>query len=111
LSFVFYGQKKFHSKETQGGYSVQETRIVDQRTQSFLHDNARPHSAAAIVNLLNSWGWKILPHPPYSPDLAPLDFHLFPKMKKHIRGQRFHSNEDAENKVKKWLHAQDAFFL
>jgi histone-lysine N-methyltransferase SETMAR len=35
-----------------------------------LHDNARPHSAAATVNLLNSWGWEILPHPPYSPDLA-----------------------------------------
>jgi hypothetical protein len=41
-----------------------------------LHDNARPHSAAAAVNLLKSWGWEILPHPPYSPDLAPSDFHL-----------------------------------
>jgi transposase len=44
------------------------------------------NSAAATVNLLNSWGWEILPHPPYSPDLAPLDFHLtFPKMKKHLK--------------------------
>jgi transposase len=42
-----------------------------------LHDNARPHSAAATVNLLNSWGWEILPHPSYSPDLAPSDIHLF----------------------------------
>jgi hypothetical protein len=46
-----------------------------------LHDNARPHSAAAAVNLLNSWGSEILPHPPYNPDLAPSDFHLFPKIK------------------------------
>jgi transposase len=61
---------------------------------------------AATANLPNSWGWEILPHPPYSPDLASSDFHLFPKMKKHLRGQRFHSNE-----VKKWLCAQDAFFL
>jgi hypothetical protein len=75
-----------------------------------LHKNARPHSAAATVNLLNSWGWEILPYPPYSPDLAPSDFHLFPKMKKHLRGQRFHSNEDVQNEVKKWLHAQDAPF-
>jgi transposase len=52
-----------------------------------LHDNARPHSAATTVNLLNSYGWKILPHPPYSPDLAPSEIHLFPKMKKHLRGQ------------------------
>jgi hypothetical protein len=49
-----------------------------------VHDNARPHSSAATVNLLNSWGWEILPQPPYSADLAPSYFHLFPRMKKHI---------------------------
>jgi transposase len=62
-----------------------------------LHNNAQPHSAAATVNLMNYWNWKILPHPPYSPDLALSDFHLFPKMKKHLRGQRFHSNDDVQN--------------
>jgi transposase len=76
-----------------------------------LHDNARPHSAAPTVNLLYSWGWEIVPHPAYSPDLAPSDFHLFQKMKKHLRGQRFHSNEDVQNEVKKWLRAQDEFFF
>jgi transposase len=75
-----------------------------------LNDNARPHSAATTVNLLNFWGWEILPHPPYSPDLAALDFHLFPKMT-YLRGQRFHSNEDVQNDVKKWLCAQDAFYV
>jgi hypothetical protein len=60
-----------------------------------LHDNA-------TVNLLNSWGWEILSHPPYSSDLAPSDFHLFPKMRKHLRGQ---------NEVKKWLHALNVFFF
>jgi histone-lysine N-methyltransferase SETMAR len=76
-----------------------------------LHDNARLHSATATMNVLNSWGWEILQHPPYSADLAPSDFHLFPKMKKHLRGHRFHSNEDVRNEIKKWLLAQDAFFL
>jgi hypothetical protein len=42
--------------------------------------------------------------------LAPPEFHLFPKMKKHLWGQRFHSNEDVQSKVKKCLRAQDAFF-
>jgi len=28
------------------------------------------------------WGWEILEHPTYSPDLAPSDFHLFPNLKK-----------------------------
>jgi histone-lysine N-methyltransferase SETMAR len=76
-----------------------------------LHDSARPHSAAATVNLLNSWDREILPHPPHSPDLASSNFHLFPKMKKHLRGQRFHSNEDVQNEVKEWLRAQNAFFF
>jgi transposase len=76
-----------------------------------LHDNAKCHSAAATVNLLNFWGWEILPHPPYSADLAPSNFYLFSKMKKHLRGQRFHSSEDVQNEVKKWLRAQDALFM
>jgi hypothetical protein len=29
------------------------------------------------------------PHPPYSPDLAPCDFFLFPKMKLKLKGRRF----------------------
>jgi hypothetical protein len=33
------------------------------------------------VNLLNSWGWEILPLSRYRPDLASLDFHLFAKVK------------------------------
>jgi hypothetical protein len=36
------------------------------------------------VNLLERWGWEILEHPPYSPDLAPSEFHLFPNVKKTI---------------------------
>jgi histone-lysine N-methyltransferase SETMAR len=66
-----------------------------------LHNNAQPHSAAATVNLSNSWVWEVLPHPPYSPGLAPSDFHLFPKMKEHLRDLRFHSNKDIQNEVKK----------
>jgi hypothetical protein len=62
------------------------------------------------VNLLNSWGWEILPHAPYSPDMAPSDFHLPPKMKMHLRVQSFHTIEDVQNEVKEWLHAEDAFF-
>ncbi|KAJ4428773.1 hypothetical protein ANN_25766 [Periplaneta americana] len=40
-----------------------------------LHDNARPHTAASTRELLDQFGWEIFDHPPYSPDLAPSDFH------------------------------------
>jgi len=36
-----------------------------------------------------------LEHPPYSPDLAPSDFYLFPKLKLFLAGQRFSSNQEA----------------
>jgi len=35
----------------------------------------------------------VVPHPPYSPDLAPSDFFLFPKLKKKLKGRRFQTEE------------------
>jgi histone-lysine N-methyltransferase SETMAR len=47
-----------------------------------LHDNARPHSAAQTQDLITSFKWEQMDHPPYSPDLAPSDYHLFLHLKK-----------------------------
>jgi hypothetical protein len=41
------------------------------------HDNARPQTANIPKAAVQELDWKILPHPPYSPDLAPSDYHLF----------------------------------
>jgi hypothetical protein len=46
-----------------------------------IHDNTRPHTAEKTKKLLEKFGWENLDHSPYSPDLAPSDFHLFPTMK------------------------------
>jgi hypothetical protein len=40
-------------------------------------------------------------HPPYSLDLAPNDFQLFPKIKSASKGQRFRDSEDIKKKKKK----------
>ena len=48
----------------------------------FLHDNAPAHRALATQKKLAYLGFQCLDHPPYSPDLAPSDYHLFPGLKK-----------------------------
>ncbi len=46
----------------------------------WLHwDNALVHTAATVADFLAAKGVKTVPHPPYSPDLAPADFFLFQK--------------------------------
>ena len=57
------------------------------------HDNARPHIANVVTHYLAKIYVRCVPHPPYSPDLAPCDFFLFPNLKKRLRGQRFSSSE------------------
>jgi histone-lysine N-methyltransferase SETMAR len=49
----------------------------------FLHDNVPPHRALATQTKLAYLGFQCLDHPPYSPDLAPSDYHLFPGLKKN----------------------------
>jgi len=48
-----------------------------------------------VMGRLRDLHYELLEHPPYSPDLAPSDFHLFPKLKIFLAGQRFSSNQEA----------------
>jgi len=59
------------------------------------HDNASAHTAAATLDFLAAENVQLVTHPPYSPDLAPCDFWLFPKVKEQLRGRRFESDSDA----------------
>jgi histone-lysine N-methyltransferase SETMAR len=45
------------------------------------------HQALATQKKLVYLGFLCLDHPPYSPDLAPLDYHLFPGLKKQFKGK------------------------
>jgi len=55
----------------------------------FLHDNALAHRTLATEKKLAYLGFQYLDHPPYSPDLAPSDYHLFPGLKKTIESSPF----------------------
>ena len=70
------------------------------------HDNAEPHTAHSAVVTIQDLSFKCLPHPLYSPDLAPSDFHVFGPLKEAMAGKSFRSNEEVQQVVYEWLCSQ-----
>ncbi|UYV81788.1 hypothetical protein LAZ67_20002368 [Cordylochernes scorpioides] len=61
-----------------------------QNNDWILHvDNARPHTAHVVLQFLAKHSTIQIPHPPYSPDLSPNDFFLYPKLKMKLKGRKF----------------------
>ena len=58
-----------------------------------MHDDATPHKAICVRDLLRRWRWEVLEHPPYSPDLSPCNYDLIPKLKAPLRGHRFRTRD------------------
>jgi len=54
-----------------------------------LHDNAPAHCAIRVHQFLAQRGVPVVDHPPYSPELTPADFFLFPRLKSLMKGARF----------------------
>ncbi|KAG5314411.1 MOS1T transposase, partial [Pseudoatta argentina] len=69
-------------KEKRPLYAQRHDKVI------LLHDNARPHVAKPVKTYLETLKWEVLPHPPYSPDIAPSDFPLFRSMDFIIQGQQ-----------------------
>ena len=58
-----------------------------------LQDNVPAQTPQVAMTAVTECGFEILPHPPYSPDMAPSDFSLFPKLKSHLPGKQYGRNE------------------
>ncbi|GFY17905.1 histone-lysine N-methyltransferase SETMAR [Trichonephila clavipes] len=57
--------------------SIEKYLAIINRKGVILQHNARPHYERKTLEKINGLGWEVLPHPPYSPDIVPTDFHLF----------------------------------
>jgi len=75
------------------------------------HDNSRPHTARSTVATIQDLSFECLPHPPYSPDLASSDFHVFEPIKETMGGKSSRSDEEVQQAVHEWLHSQPKYFF
>jgi histone-lysine N-methyltransferase SETMAR len=67
----------------------------------FHQDNAPAHKSVLAMGKLRDLHYELLEHPHCTPDLAPSDFCLFPKLKLFLTGQRFSSNQEATAAVER----------
>ena len=78
----------------QQAFRQKESVLVNRKGVFFLHDNARPHVTRVVRDTIQQLGWETLCHPPYSPDLGPIDYHLFHYLDNHLRGKSFTNKTD-----------------
>lgn len=76
----------------------------------FHHDNARPHVSKKTLRKLESLKWDVLTHPPYSPDIAPSDYHLFRSLQNYLNGKNFDSLEALKNGVSSFFESKPRSF-
>ena len=77
----------------------------------FLHDHALAQRALATQKKLANLGVQCLDHPPYSPDLSPSDYHLFPGLKKQLKGPNFSSDAEVIAATETWLDGEVSDFF
>jgi len=77
----------------------------------FLHDNAPAHPALATQKKQAYLGFQCVDNPPYSPDLAPSDYHLFPRLKKQLKCRHFSSDAEVIDAAETWLDGQPSEFF
>ena len=77
----------------------------------FLHDNAPSHTSKLVQDYLKTLNWEVIPHPAYSPDLAPTDYHLFSSMGHALAEQHFDSYESVTNGLMTGLPQKTRIFF
>jgi len=79
--------------------------LWENQTWTLHHNNVPAHASLLICSYLAKHQTSVVPHPPCSPDLAPADFFLSPKLKTTLKGRRFQTIEEIQENVIRELHA------
>lgn len=86
-------------------------RMVNRNEVYYHQDNARPHTAKSTIEKIASLGWKLVPHPPYSPDIAPCDFYLFRSLQSDLDGHSFKTFGELKMHVQNFFDSKPASYF
>ena len=83
--------------------------LIDRKGPIPLHDNAQLHITQPMLQKLNKLGYKVLAHPPYSPDLSKTYYCFFKHLDNFLQGKHFHNQQKAENAFQEFFesHSKD----
>ena len=112
---VYFELRKFSKTITSQIYAEQLKKVdeilrergVNPRTIHLLAHNFRVHTSNLAQNTIEELGWKLVPHPPYSPDIAPSDYHLFLSMQHSLANQQFNNYQEVEIWVQDYFASQE----
>ena len=76
----------------------------------YQQDNARPHVSLSTRTRLHELGWDLLPHLPYSSDIAPSDHHLFLSLQNSLQGKSYIDLEDVKKYIENFFSSKPAKF-
>lgn len=95
-----------YSNQLQKLADIMKEKRSRRATVHLLHDNARPHTALLTRQKICELGWHPVPHPPYSPDIAPCDYYLFRPLKHFLSGQTFNSYDALKMAINSFFESQ-----
>ena len=78
-------------------------KLWQEQTWLLHHDKAPSHTSVLTQTFLAKNNMAVIPHTTYSPDLAPCDFFLFPKIELKLKGRRFDTTEEIQAESQRML--------
>ncbi|KZC14856.1 Histone-lysine N-methyltransferase SETMAR, partial [Dufourea novaeangliae] len=84
--------------------------LVNRKGVVFHQDNAKPHTAKRTLAKLKELKWDAILHPPYSPDIALLDYYLFRSLQNDLNGKKFASLEAVKNHISSFFNSKPKSF-
>ena len=83
-----------------------EAGIGQQKRVQFFSITTHMHVVKPMLQKLNEWGYEILSHPPYLPDLSPNDYYFFKHLNNFLQGKCFHKQHEPEYAFQEFFESQ-----